>query len=114
SETGTITVTTASAEARTAYLEAFDQVFAGHADLARAAARRALALDPNLLLAQALLNAIVPGVESMKSVDAAAAAGASLPEAERTELQVWAAAMHADIGMARALWLQPPDAAPIV
>src|SRR5439155_26849406 len=52
SEAGTITVTTASAEARTAYLEAFDQVFAGHADLARAAARRARALDPNLLLAQ--------------------------------------------------------------
>ena len=57
-EAGTITVTTTSPEAAADYIEAFDQLFAGHGDLARAAAKKALARDPNLLLAQALLYAI--------------------------------------------------------
>ena len=52
---GTITITTASPEAAAAYVEAFDQFSAGHADLARTAATRALSLDPNLLVEQALL-----------------------------------------------------------
>src|SRR3954469_17486926 len=54
-ESGTITITTSSQEAAADYVEAFDQLFAGHGDLARAAATRALSRDPNLLLAQALL-----------------------------------------------------------
>ena len=61
-EGGTITVTSTSPEASAAYVEAFDQFFAGHADLTRAAANRALSIDPNLLLAQAMLYSITPGV----------------------------------------------------
>src|SRR5438874_4644289 len=109
---GTITITTASAEAAAAYVEAYDQVVAGHGDLARAAAKRALALDPNLLLAQALLYSITPGIDSMKRVDAAAEAGKSLPEAERTELAIYAANKHGDSEKARALELRLLDLAP--
>src|SRR5437762_9292731 len=102
-EGGIISITTTSSEAAADYVEAFDQLFAGHGDLARAAAKKALSRDPNLLLAQALLYAITPGTESMQKVDAAAQAGASLPEAERTELAAWAANKHADSEKARAL-----------
>ncbi len=109
---GTISITTTSPEAAAAYVEAYDQLFAGHGDIARAAANKALSLDPNLLLAQALLYAITPGTESMKKVDAAAEAGASLPEAERTELAVWAANKHADSEKARALELKLLELAP--
>src|SRR5205085_2044493 len=105
-ESGTISITTTSPEAAADYVEAFDQLFAGHGDLARAAAKRALARDPNLWLAQALLYAITPGTESMKKVDAAAKAGASLPDAERTELAQWAANKHADAEKTRALQLK--------
>ncbi|HYS09058.1 MAG TPA: tetratricopeptide repeat protein [Myxococcales bacterium] len=111
-EGGTIPITTTSPEAAASYVEAFDQLFAGHADLARAAANKALSLDPNLLLAQALVQAITPGTESMKKVDAALAAGASLPEAERTELAVWAANKHADSEKARGLELKLLEMAP--
>ncbi|MFL5310302.1 MAG: tetratricopeptide repeat protein [Myxococcales bacterium] len=109
---GTITITAASPEAAADYVEAFDQLFGGHGDLARAAAKRALSRDPNLLLAQALLYAITPGTESMQRVDAAAEAGASLPEAERTELAFWAASKHADSEKARALQLKLLELAP--
>jgi tetratricopeptide (TPR) repeat protein len=112
SEGGTISVTTTSPEAAADYVEAFDQVFAGHADLARTAAKRALSRDPNLLLAQALLYSITAGTESMQKVDAAAEAGASLPEAERTELAAWAANKHADTEKGRALQLKLLELAP--
>src|SRR5256885_1544374 len=111
-EGGIISITTTSPEAAADYVEAFDQLFAGHGALARAAAKKALSRDPNLLLAQALLYAITPGTESMKKVDAAAEAGASLPEAERTELAVWAANKHADSEKARALELKLLELAP--
>ncbi|HWE25002.1 MAG TPA: tetratricopeptide repeat protein [Myxococcales bacterium] len=111
-EGGTITITTTSPEAADAYVEAFDQVFAGHVDLARAAVKRALSLDPNLALAQALLYAFTPGVDSMKKVDAAAEAGASLPEAERTELAIYAANKHGETEKARALQLKLLELAP--
>lgn len=111
-ESGTITITTTSPEAAADYVEAFDQLFAGHGDLARAAANRALSRDPNLLLAQALLYAITPGTESMQKVDAAAEAGASLPEAERTELAAWAANKHADTEKGRTLQLKLLELAP--
>ncbi len=111
-ESGTITITSTSAEAAAAYVEGYDQLFAGHGDLARAAAKRALSLDPNLLLAQALLYAITPGTESMQKLDAAAEAGKSLPEAERTELAAWAAAKHFDNEKARALQLKLLELAP--
>src|SRR5438132_3043607 len=109
---GTITITTASPEAAAAYVEAFDQFSAGHGDLARAAATRALSLDPNLLLAQALLYAVTPGTESMKKVDAAAQAGASLPEAERTELAAFSAAKHGEAEKTRELHLKLLELAP--
>src|SRR3954454_3430627 len=109
---GTISITTTSPDAAASYVEAFDQLFAGHGDLARAAANKALSLDPDLLLAQALLQAITPGTESMKKVDAAAAAGASLPEAERTELAAWAANKHGDTEKARTLELKLLELAP--
>ena len=48
----------------------------------------------------------------MKKVDAAAEAGASLPEAERTELAAWAANKHADSEKARALQLKLLELAP--
>ena len=111
-EGGTISITTTSPEAAADYVEAFDQLFAGHGDLARAAAKKALSRDPNLLLAQALLYSITPGTESMHKVDAAAEAGASLPEAERTELAQWAANKHADSEKARALQLKLLELAP--
>lgn len=111
-ESGTITITTTSPEAAADYVEAFDQLFAGHADLARAAATKALSRDPNLLLAQALLYAITAGTESMQKVDAAAEAGASLPEAERTELAAWAANKHADTEKGRTLQLKLLELAP--
>jgi Tfp pilus assembly protein PilF len=111
-EGGTITITTTVPDAAADYVEAFDQLFAGHGDLARAAAQKALSRDPNLLLAQALLNAITPGTESMRKVDAAAEAGASLPEAERTELAAWAANKHADTEKGRALQLKLLELAP--
>jgi tetratricopeptide (TPR) repeat protein len=111
-EAGTISITTTSPEAAADYVEAFDQLFAGHGDLARAAAKKALARDPNLLLAQALLYVITPGTESMQKVDAAAEAGASLPDAERTELAFWAASKHADSEKARALQLKLLELAP--
>jgi tetratricopeptide (TPR) repeat protein len=111
-ESGTISITTSSPEAAADYVEAFDQLFAGHGDLARAAAKKALSRDPNLLLAQALLYAITPGTESMQKVDAAAEAGASLPEAERTELAFWAASKHADTEKARSLQLKLLELAP--
>jgi tetratricopeptide (TPR) repeat protein len=111
-ESGRISITTTSTEAADAYVEAVDQVFAGHVDLARAAAKRALSLDPNLLLAQALLYSFTPGTDSMKRVDAAAEAGASLPEAERTELAIYAANKHGDSEKARALQLKLLDLAP--
>ena len=111
-EGGTISITTTSPDAAADYVEAFDQLFAGHTDLARAAAKKALARDPNLLLAQALLYAITPGTESMQKVDAAAEAGASLPEAERTELAAWAANKHADTEKGRALQLKLLELAP--
>ncbi|HTO96806.1 MAG TPA: tetratricopeptide repeat protein [Myxococcales bacterium] len=111
-EGGTITITTASPEAAADYVEAFDQLFAGHGDLARTAAQRALSRDPGLLLAQALLYAITPGTESMQKVDAAAAAGASLPEAERTELAAWAANKHAEAEKGRSLQLKLLELAP--
>jgi Flp pilus assembly protein TadD len=109
---GTISITTNSPEAANAYVEAFDQFAAGHGDLARAAANKALSLDPNLLLAQALLYSITPGVESMKKVDAAAQAGAALPEAERTELAAYAAGKHGDSEKARELQLKLLELAP--
>ena len=112
-EGGTISITSTSPEAAADYVEAFDQLFAGHADLSRAAANKALSRDPGLLLAQALLYSITPGVESMKKVDAAAEAGASLPEAERTELAAWAANKHADSEKARALQLKLLELAPV-
>src|SRR5438067_2386422 len=111
-EGGIISITTTSSEAAADYVEAFDQLFAGHGDLARAAAKKALSRDTNLLLAQALLYAITPGTESMQKVDAAAQAGASLPEAERTELAAWAANKHADSEKARALQLKLLELAP--
>ena len=111
-EGGTISITTTSPEAAADYVEAFDQLFAGHGDLARAAAKKALSRDPNLLLAQALLYAITPGTESMQKVDAAAEAGASLPEAERTELAQWAANKHADSEKGRELQLKLLELAP--
>src|SRR5947207_10634980 len=111
-EGGTISITTTSPDAAADYVEAFDQLFAGHGDLARAAAKKALSRDPNLLLAQALLYAITPGVEAMTKVDAAAEAGASLPEAERTELAAWAANKHADSEKARALQMKLLELAP--
>jgi len=111
-EGGTITITTTSPEAAADYVEAFDQLFAGHGDLARAAAEKALSRDPNLYLAQALLYAITAGTESMQKVDAAAQAGASLPEAERTELAAWAANKHGDTEKGRALQLKLLELAP--
>ena len=111
-EGGTISITTTSPEAAVDYAEAFDQLFAGHADLARTAAKKALARDPNLLLAQALLYSITAGTESMRKVDAAAEAGASLPEAERTELAAWAANKHADAEKARTLQFKLLELAP--
>src|SRR5205823_741868 len=98
---GTISITTTSPEAAAAYVEAYDQLFAGHGDLARTAVNKALSINPNLLLAQALLYSITPGVEAMNKVDAAAQAGASLPEAERTELAIFAANKHGDSEKAR-------------
>ncbi|HUH94356.1 MAG TPA: tetratricopeptide repeat protein [Casimicrobiaceae bacterium] len=111
-ESGTISITTANPEAAAAYVEAYDQLFCGHGDRARAAASRALSLDPNLALAKALLYAITPGTDSMKQVDDAAAAGASLPEAERTELAAWAAAKHFDNEKARSLQMKLVELAP--
>jgi hypothetical protein len=111
-EGGTISITTSNPEAAAAYVDAYDQLFCGHADRARAAAGKALALDPNLALAKALLYAITPGTDSMKQVDDAAAAGAALPEAERTELAAWAAAKHFDNEKARALQNKLLDLAP--
>jgi predicted Zn-dependent protease len=111
-EGGTISITSTSPEAAADYVEAFDQLFAGHGDLARAAAKRALSRDPNLLLAQALLYAITPGTVSMQKVDAAAEAGASLPEAERTELAQWAANKHADSEKTLTLQLKLLELAP--
>jgi len=109
---GIISITTTNPEAAAAYVEAYDQLFCGHADRARAALTRSLSLDPNLALSKALLYAITPGVDSMKQVDDAAAAGASLPEAERTELAAWAAAKHFDNEKARALQTKLVDLAP--
>jgi len=111
-ESGSITITTSNPEAAAAYVEAYDQLFCGHGDRARAAAQRALSLDPDLALAKALLYAITPGVDSMKQVDDAAEAGKSLPEAERTELAAWAAAKHFDNEKARALQKKLVDLAP--
>jgi len=111
-EGGSISITTTSPEAAADYVEAFDQLFAGHGDLARVAAKKALSRDPNLLLAQALLYAITPGTESMQKVDAAAEAGASLPDAERTELAAWAANKHADTEKGRTLQLKLLELAP--
>lgn len=109
---GTISITTNSPEAAAAYVEAFDQFTAGHGDLARMAATKALSLDPNLLLAQALLYAATPGVDAMNKVDAAAQAGAALPEAERTELAFYVAAKHGDSEKARELQLKLLELAP--
>ena len=109
---GTITITTTSPQAADAYVEAFDQLFAGHGDLTRAAAKKALTLDPNLFLAQAILYTITPGVEAMKKVDVAAQAGESLPEAERTELAVYAANKHGEFEKARELELKLLELAP--
>src|SRR5438045_4231318 len=111
-EGGILSITTTSSEAAADYVEAFDQLFAGHGDLARAAAKKALSRDPNLLLAQALLYAITPGTESMNKVDAAARAGAALPEAERTELASWAAGKHGDSEKGRELQLKLLELAP--
>ncbi|HYZ90681.1 MAG TPA: tetratricopeptide repeat protein [Myxococcales bacterium] len=111
-QSGSITITTTSPEAAAAYVEAYDQLFAGHVDVARAAARHALSLDPNLLLAQALLYSFTPGVDSMKKVDAAAEAGASLPDAERTELAIYVANKHGETEKARALQLKLLELAP--
>ena len=111
-ESGTISITTTNPEAAAAYVEAYDQLFCGHGDRARAAANRALSLDPNLALAKALLYAVTPGTDSMKQVDDAAAAGAALPEAERTELAAWAAAKHFDNEKARALQMKLVELAP--
>ena len=93
---GIIPITTSSPEAAAAYQEGFDWLFTGHGDRARERWHRALELDPNLLLAQAWLQAISPGTASMQKVDAAAQAGAQLPEAERTELMFIAASKHGD------------------
>src|ERR1700730_17145238 len=111
-EGGTISITTASPEAAADYVEAFDQLFAGHGDRARAAAKKALARDPNLLLAQVLLYAITPGTESMQKVDAAAHAGASLPEAQRTGRPACAANKHREAEKARTLHLKLLELAP--
>jgi tetratricopeptide (TPR) repeat protein len=111
-ESGTISITTSNPDAAAAYVEAYDQLFCGHGDRARAAAQRALSLDPNLALAKALLYAITPGTDSMKQVDDAAAAGAGLPEAEKTELAAWSAAKHFDNEKARALQTKLIELAP--
>src|SRR5436190_2150160 len=119
-EGGIISITTTSSEAAADYVEAFDQLFAGHGDLARAAAKKALSRDPNLLLAQALLYAITPGTESMQKVDAAAQAGASLPEAERAAQADYAYALitagnlgEAERTARRAAALPNADAKPV-
>src|SRR5207237_5243135 len=61
---------------------------------------------------QARLYSGAPGAEGSRKVDAAARAGASLPEAERTELAIHAANKHGDSEKARALELKRLELAP--
>jgi Flp pilus assembly protein TadD len=109
---GLITITTASPEAADAYVEAVDWLFAGHQDKGLVLLRKALRLDPRLLLAQAMLYYNTPGAEAMQKVDEAAQASASLPEAERTEIEAIKAVKHGDYEKSRELELRLLSLAP--
>ena len=109
---GIITITTSSPEAADAYVEAVDWLFAGHQDKALVLLRKALKLDPGLVLAKALLYHNTPGAEAMQKVDEAAQASAALPEAERTEIEAIAAVKHGDYEKSRELELKVLSLAP--
>jgi Tfp pilus assembly protein PilF len=109
---GIITITTSSPEAAEAYVEAVDWLFTGHQDKGLVFLRKALQLDPGLLLAQAMLNHNTPGAEAMQKVDEAAQASAALPEAERTEIEAIDAAKHGDYEKSRQLELKLLSLAP--
>src|SRR3989442_8735837 len=109
---GLITITTSSAEAADAYVEGVDWLLAGHQDKGLVFLRKALQFDPNLLVAQAMLNHNTPGAEAMQKVDEAAQASTSLPEAERTEIEAIDAAKHGDYEKARELELKLLSLAP--
>ena len=109
---GVITITTSSPEAAAAYVEAVDWLLAGHQDKGLVLLRKALQLDPKLLLVQAMLYYNTPGSEAMQKVDEAAQASASLPEAERTEIEAIDANKHGDYEKARELELKLLSLAP--
>jgi tetratricopeptide (TPR) repeat protein len=109
---GVITITTSSPEAAAIYVEAVDWLLAGHQDKGLVLLRKALQLDPKLLLVQAMLYYNTPGSEAMQKVDEAAQASASLPEAERTEIEAIDANKHGDYEKARELELKLLSLAP--
>ena len=109
---GVITITTSSPEAAEAYVDAVDWLLTGHQDKGLVLLRKALQLDPKLLLAQAMLYYNTPGAQAMQKVDEAAQASASLPEAERTEIEAIDARKHGDYEKAGELELKLLSLAP--
>lgn len=75
----------------------YDAVFTTNIDTAQGFYRKALEQDPTFLAAQAFLNSVTPGTESMHKVEEATKAGAGLSEAERTLLEWVNAGKHGDL-----------------
>src|SRR6266568_5402499 len=59
--------------------------------------KRAVALDPDFALANAMLGAIAPGPEGDALLDKGLAGAAKLPDAERLEIELLAAEHKGDV-----------------
>jgi Flp pilus assembly protein TadD len=107
-----IPVTSTSNEAKAEFLRArsfFDNV---RVEEATAALNKALQLDPDFASAHALLATLLPAREAEEHVRAALAHAAPLPEAERVQIEAFAATVRGDNARARELLAKLVEVAP--
>jgi tetratricopeptide (TPR) repeat protein len=96
SQEGTIPLS-ASPQAAELLRRGYDALFTTNIDIAQEFWRKSLEQEPTFLAAQAFLYDFIPGSEAMRKVEEATKAGARLPDAERTLLEVLNADKHGDL-----------------
>jgi len=107
-----IPVTTKSPEALAQYQKGLTFFENAHTAEGVEALKQALALDPEFATAKALKAIVTSGDEGLKEADAALAAAASLPEAERLMIEANVAARHGDAVKSSAALQRVTEVAP--
>jgi Flp pilus assembly protein TadD len=107
-----ITITTKSADAKTALLKAWDLADNFRNEEALDQCKAVQAADPDFALGRAVCGNLLMGAAAQAELDKAAQLAASLPEAERTYIEAMAATRRQDVAKAQAAFKHVAELAP--